>query len=84
MVDVVSIVFLLCGISYFVGYYANGLFGTHFELNSIGMAVASFTGAGVMSTIKYITDSCKNSAQGEIPFAQLFTKPTTQERTDIK
>ena len=71
MIDIVSVFFLLVAVSYFVGYYMNGLYGTKFELNSIGMVIGALSGAGFLSTIKYVTDSCKNSLQGERPEQQV-------------
>ena len=50
-----------------VGYFANSLYNFHFDLSSCWNGFSAISGAGVVATIKYCTDSWKNSPQGEPP-----------------
>lgn len=50
-----------------IGYFANGLFGARFELNSVWAGVTAITAAGVVGITKYWTDSKHNSTPGQMP-----------------
>ena len=57
-------------ISWLVGYWANGLLGTHFEINSCWQGLAGIvTGLGGLGAMaaKYYVDSKYNSNEGEKP-----------------
>ena len=44
------------------------LFGTKFDLKSCWDGFTALSGAGVLSAIKYVMDSWKNSSDGEKPY----------------
>ena len=50
-----------------VGYFANGLFNTKFDLNSVWAGIAAISTAGVVGLGKYLTDSAFNSPAGTMP-----------------
>lgn len=50
-----------------VGYISNGLFGTHFELQSCWAGLSTVGSAGFLAAVKYLIDSTKNSQPGEMP-----------------
>ena len=57
-------------LSWLFGYWSNGLYGTHFEINSCWQGLAGIvTGLGGLATMaaKYYIDSKYNSNNGEKP-----------------
>lgn len=50
-----------------VGYFANSLYGYHFDLQSCWTGFTAISGAGFLATVKYCTDSWKNSPPGKMP-----------------
>ena len=57
-------------LSWLYGYWSNGLFGTHFEINSCWQGLAGIvTGLGGLATMaaKYYVDSKYNSDHGTMP-----------------
>ena len=60
--------FLLLFLSWLIGYYANGLLGTHFDLASCWGGVGAVSGGGVLAAVKYIADSWSNSEKGQMPY----------------
>ena len=57
-------------LSWLFGYWSNGLYGTHFEINSCWQGLAGIvTGLGGLTTMaaKYYIDSKYNSNNGEKP-----------------
>lgn len=57
-------------LSWLFGYWSNGLYGTHFEINSCWQGLAGIvTGLGGLATMaaKYYIDSRYNSNDGEKP-----------------
>jgi uncharacterized membrane protein YeaQ/YmgE (transglycosylase-associated protein family) len=57
-------------LSWLFGYWSNGLYGTHFEINSCWQGLAGIvTGLGGLATMaaKYYIDSKYNSNDGEKP-----------------
>ena len=60
--------FLLLFLSWLIGYYANGLLGTHFDLASCWGGVGAVSGGGVLAAVKYIADSWGNSERGQMPY----------------
>ena len=60
--------FLLLFLSWLIGYYANGIFGTHFDLASCWGGVGAVSGGGVLAAVKYIADSWSNSEKGQMPY----------------
>ena len=57
-------------LSWLFGYWSNGLYGTHFEINSCWQGLAGIvTGLGGLATMaaKYYIDSKYNSYNGEKP-----------------
>lgn len=76
---------VLAYLSWLVGYWCNGLLGTHFDLNScwagigaIGTGMLSVAGMAGAAWSKYKVDSALNSAPGEPP------KPLQKLREMIK
>ena len=57
-------------LSWLFGYWSNGLYGTHFEINSCWQGLGGIvTGLGGLATMaaKYYIDSKYNSNNGEKP-----------------
>jgi len=51
-----------------VGYIANGLFGTHFELQSCWAGLSTVGSAGFLAAVKYLVDSSPwNTNKGQMP-----------------
>lgn len=72
-ISVLLMLFLVI-VSWLFGYWANGLFGYHFDLNSVwnGVSVAataavSIFGLAFSQNTKYKTDSQYNSNCGQLP-----------------
>ena len=68
LIEAIVITFLVLFLSWWVGYICNGLFGTKFDLKSCWDGFTALSGAGVLSAIKYVMDSWKNSNDGEKPY----------------
>lgn len=62
--------FLLLFLSWLIGYYANGILGTHFDLASCWGGVGAVSGGGVLAAVKYIADSWGNSEKGQMPYGK--------------
>lgn len=50
-----------------IGYISNGLFGTHFELQSCWAGLSTVGSAGFLGGMKYLIDSLLNSERGDKP-----------------
>ena len=70
--------------SWLYGYWSNGLWGTHFEINSCWQGVSA-CGMGLVGLFKWLVDSTKNSPDGMYPMpprpADSKKGPDTNERT---
>lgn len=71
-IGVICIVFglvaaLLVLLSWLYGYWSNGLYGTHFEINSCWQGISA-CGMGLVGLFKWLVDSTKNSPAGQYPF----------------
>lgn len=53
-------------ISWVFGYWSNGLYNTHFEINSCWQGIST-CGMGLIGLFKWLVDSTKNSPKGEYP-----------------
>lgn len=53
-------------LSWLYGYWSNGLWGTHFEINSCWQGISA-CGMGLVGLFKWLVDSTKNSPSGEYP-----------------
>ena len=53
-------------ISWAIGYYANALFGMHFQIESCWMGLSSAL-VGLIGFFKWAIDSSKNSLEGQLP-----------------
>lgn len=53
-------------LSWLYGYWSNGLWGTHFEINSCWQGISA-CGMGLVGLFKWLVDSTKNSPTGEYP-----------------
>ena len=67
LIEIFACMFLLLFIDWSVGYYANALFDTKFDLNSCWGGFAALGGSGTLAAIKYIYDSIYNSGKGDKP-----------------
>lgn len=55
--------FLILFVFWSIGYWANALFNTKFDLASCWGGVAALGGSGTLAAIKYIYDSKYNSEE---------------------
>lgn len=65
LIEVFSCMFFLLFIFWSIGYFANALFNTKFDLASCWGGVAALGGSGMLAAVKYIYDSIYNSNRGE-------------------
>jgi hypothetical protein len=65
LIEIFACMFLLLFIFWSVGYFANALFNTKFDLASCWGGVAALSGSGTLAAIKYIYDSVYNTKDGE-------------------
>lgn len=63
-VGLFSGVFIL--VSWGIGYYANGLYGYKFDINSCWQGVSA-VGVGLVGLLKWLIDSVHNSEKGDMP-----------------
>ena len=68
MIEAITGAFLLLFLFWTIGYFANALFGMHFEIKSCWDGFTTLGGAGVLAMVKYIMDSWKNSSEGARPY----------------
>ncbi len=54
--------------SWLFGYWSNGLYGTHFQIDSCWQGISA-AGMGLIGLFKWLVDSSKNSPLGEFPTA---------------
>ncbi|GMB00450.1 hypothetical protein [Pelosinus sp. IPA-1] len=71
-ISIVAISITLIGLifvflSWAVGYYANGLYGSKFELASCWQGLAAIGSPGLLGLLKWIIDSFANSAKNKMP-----------------
>lgn len=52
--------------SWLFGYWSNGLYGTHFQIDSCWQGISA-AGMGLIGLFKWLVDSSKNSPLGEFP-----------------
>lgn len=52
--------------SWLFGYWSNGLYGTHFQIDSCWQGISA-CGMGLVGLFKWLVDSSKNSKQGMPP-----------------
>ena len=55
-------------VSWLFGYWSNGLYGTHFQIDSCWQGISA-AGMGLIGLFKWLVDSSKNSPLGEFPTA---------------
>lgn len=67
VLELIIISFILLGLCWAIGYFANALGGYHFELQSCWGGFTAVGGAGTLAAVKYIMDSWKNTPEGEAP-----------------
>ena len=66
MFGLLSAIFLM--VSWGIGYYANALYGTHFELASVWQGISS-VGIGLVGLFKWLVDSSPwNTNKGNNPY----------------
>lgn len=68
MIESIAGAYLLLFLFWAIGYFANALFGTKFDIRSCWDGFTTLSGAGVIAAIKYITDSLLNSESGNTPY----------------
>jgi len=52
--------------SWTFGYWSNGLYGTHFQIDSCWQGISA-CGMGLVGLMKWLVDSTKNSPRGQFP-----------------
>lgn len=68
MLEAIAGAFMLLFLFWAIGYFANALVGTKFDIRSCWDGFTTLGGAGVLATVKYIMDSWKNSNNGVNPY----------------
>lgn len=68
MIEAITGAFLLLFLFWTIGYFANALLNTKFDIRSCWDGFATLGGAGVLAIVKYVTDSWQNSSSGEQPY----------------
>jgi len=58
---------LLLFIFWSIGYFANGLYGYKFQLESCWAGLTAIGSAGVLAVLKWLIDSIWNSPNGSMP-----------------
>lgn len=67
MLEIIATIYLAMVVTWWIAFIANGLGYSKFELGSIWQGIGALSGAGFISSLKYITDSYCNSPQGSMP-----------------
>lgn len=80
MIEAITGAFLLLFLFWTIGYFANALLGTKFDIRSCWDGFTTLGGAGVLAMVKYIMDSWKNSGEGEKPYDTTGTVKQDQTR----
>ena len=65
LIEIFACMFLILFIFWSIGYWANALFNTKFDLASCWGGVAALGGSGTLAAIKYIYDSKYNSEENK-------------------
>ena len=68
MIEAIIAAFMLLFLFWSVGYWANALLNTKFDLKSCWDGFTTLGGAGLLAVLKYIMDSWKNSGDGDKPY----------------
>ena len=80
MIESITGAFLLLFLFWTIGYFANALLGTKFDIRSCWDGFTTLGGAGVLAMVKYIMDSWKNSSEGARPYDTTGTVKQDQTR----
>ena len=80
MIEAITGAFLLLFLFWTIGYFANALLGTKFDIRSCWDGFTTLGGAGVLAMVKYIMDSWKNSSEGARPYDTTGTVKQDQTR----
>ena len=65
LIEIFACMFLMLFVFWSIGYWANALFNTKFDLASCWGGVAALGGSGTLAAIKYIYDSQYNSEENK-------------------
>ena len=68
MIEAITGAFLLLFLFWSIGYFANALYGMHFEIKSCWDGFTTLGGAGVLAMVKYLVASTYNSDDGNEPY----------------
>ena len=68
MIEAIIAAFMLLFLFWSVGYWANALLNTKFDLKSCWDGFTTLGGGGLLAVLKYIMDSWKNSGDGDKPY----------------
>ena len=68
MIEAITGAFLLLFLFWTIGYFANALYGMHFEIKSCWDGFTTLGGAGVLAMVKYLVASKYNSDDGNEPY----------------
>lgn len=74
ILEIILLSFIGLGLCWGIGYFANAIYGYHFELASCWAGFSAIGGAGVLAAVKYCTDSFKNTEHGVAPSQGLSSK----------
>lgn len=69
--------------SWTFGYWSNGLYGTHFQIDSCWQGISA-CGIGLVGLMKWLVDSTKNSPKGEFPITGKPICPLIQRKENDK
>lgn len=68
VIDGIIAAFLILFDCWLIGYFANALWGTKFDLQSVWNGFAVLGGAGMLAMARFAIDSFANSPKGEGPY----------------
>jgi len=65
LIEIFACMFFILFVFWSIGYFANALLNTKFDLASCWGGVAALSGSGTLAAVKYIYDSIYNSKKEE-------------------
>lgn len=67
LLEIIVLMFITLFSFWAIAFFANGLYGYKFDLQSCWGGFSAIGGAGVLAAVKYCMDSWKNSPEGQEP-----------------
>ncbi len=71
---------LLLFLSWEIAFFANGLYGYKFPIDSAWQGFMTLSGAGMLNLGRYFVDSWKNSEQGKMPIEEVNRNEDSDKR----